>query len=159
MYDAIPQVSPEALVVYCSDPRFQTAFEPFVENELGLAKGRYVPFVVAGGAGVLANPARLPKEFKFLRDRFALFHEHFACLQRLILINHEDCAYYKMLAKEVPGLREHAAQTAHWPRQDLPHIAATLHQLGAHYGWTVELYYARFADADHRQVTFERVSV
>jgi hypothetical protein len=159
MYEAIPQVEPEALVVYCSDPRFQTAFEPFVENELGLAKGRYVPFVVAGGAGVLAHPSQRPKEFKFMRDRFALFHEHFACLRRLVLINHEDCAYYKMLAREVPGLKEHAAQTPDWPRHDLPQIAATLHRLGAHCGWEVELYYAKFADAQHTKVVFDRVPV
>jgi hypothetical protein len=157
VYEALPQVSPEAIVLYCSDPRFQTAFEPFVENGLGLAKGRYVPFVMAGGAGVLANPERRPKEFKFLRDRFELFHEHFASLRRLILINHEDCAYYRMLAQEVPGLQGHGSGSPHWPRDDLPPIARTVHRLLGHLGWDIELYYARFAAADHSQVAFDRV--
>ena len=61
VYEALPQVRPEAIVLYCSDPRFQTAFEPFVERGLGLPKGRYVPFVMAGGAGVLGVSADEPK--------------------------------------------------------------------------------------------------
>jgi hypothetical protein len=159
VYEAIPQVSPEAIVVYCSDPRFQTAFEPFVEKELGLKKGQYVPFVVAGGAGVLTNPERLPKEFKFMKDRFELFHGHFTSIQRLVLINHEDCAYYKMLASEVPGMKEHAGNLADWPREDMPRIAKTFDRLLSHLGLTVELYYARFADADHSKVAFDRLLV
>jgi hypothetical protein len=123
VYEAMPTVRPEAIVLHCSDPRFQTAFAPFIENELGLAKGRYVPFVVAGGAGVLANPERRPKEFKFLKDRFELFHGQFASLRRLVLINHEDCAYYRMLAQAVPGLHGHGPDSPHWPRDDLPPIA------------------------------------
>ena len=157
VYEVLPHVTPEAIVLYCSDPCFQTAFVPFVENELGLAKGRYVPFVVAGGPGVLANPERRPKEFKFLRDRFELLHEHFASLRRLVLINHEDCAYYRMLAREVPGLKEPGADLRHWPRADLPSIAQTVHRLCGHLGWNIELYYARFTGADAGHVTFDRV--
>ena len=56
VYEALPHVHPEAAVVYCGDPRLQTAFVPFIENELGLAKGQYIPTVVGGGAGALAYP-------------------------------------------------------------------------------------------------------
>jgi hypothetical protein len=157
VYEAMPQVRPEAIVLHCSDPRFQTAFEPFVENELGLTKGRYVPFVVAGGPGVLANPERRPKEFKFIRDRFELFHGYFASLQRLVLINHEDCAYYRLLAQAVPGLKEHGPDLLHWPRDDLAPIAQTIRRLLAHLGWNIELYYARFAGTDRCRVVFDRV--
>jgi hypothetical protein len=158
VYEAVPQADPEAIVVYCSDPRFQTAFEPFLETELGLRKGQFVPFVIAGGAGVLANPERLPKEFKFMKDRFVLFRHHFPSLRRVVLINHEDCAYYKMLGDKIPGLRlEQAGGLAHQPRADLEPIAAVFHRLLSHLGLGVELYYARFADGDHCQVVFERL--
>jgi hypothetical protein len=159
MYEAMPQAHPEAVVVYCGDPRLQTAFEPFIENELGLQKGHYIPLVVGGGAGVLANPQRLPKEFKFMKDRFELIHRHFPSVQRAVLINHEDCLYYRMLAQEVPGLKGHGPDSPHWPRDDLPLIANTVHRLLAHLGWDIELYYARFAAADHSQVAFDRVLV
>jgi hypothetical protein len=157
VYEALPQAHPEALVLHCSDPRFQTAFGPFLEHELGLAQGRYIPFVVAGGAGVLAHPERRPKEFKFLRDRFELFHGHFASLRRLVLINHEDCLYYRMLAQAVPGLPGPGPGSPHWPRDDLPPIARTVHRLLGHLGWDLELYYARFAAADRAQVAFDQV--
>ncbi len=155
VYEALPQVHPEAVVVYCGDPRLQTAFVPFIENELGLAKGQYIPVVVGGGAGVLANPERRPKEFKFLRDRFELFHRHFASLRRLVLINHEDCLYYRTLAQAAPGLS--GPDSPHRPRDDLPPIARTVHRLLGHLGWDLELYYARFAAADRSQVAFDRV--
>lgn len=159
VYDAIPQVRPEAIVVYCCDPRFQTAFEPFVENELGLKKGQYIPLVVAGGAGVLAHPDRLPQEFQFLRDRLELFHEHFASIRRLVLINHEDCAYYKMLAGKVPGLQAPSRDPRHWPREDLGQIAQTFNRRLSHLGWTVELHYAKFANGDNSKVTFDRIGI
>lgn len=159
VYEAMPRAHPEAIVLHCSDPRFQTAFEPFIENELGLHKGQYIPVVVGGGAGVLANPERRPKEFKFLKDRFELFHGHFASLRRLVLINHEDCLYYRLLAQEVPGLQGHGLDSPHWPRDDLPPIAQTVHRLLPHLGWDIELYYARFAAADHSHVAFDRVLV
>ncbi len=159
VYEALPSAHPEAVVVYCSDPRFQTAFEPFVEEDLGLPKGQFIPLVVAGGAGVLANPERLPKEFKFVKDRFELFHGHFASLRRLVLINHEDCAYYQMLARKVPGLPGPGPDSPHRPRDDLPPIARTVHRLLGHLGWDIELYYARFAGADRSHVAFDRVLI
>ena len=56
--------APSAVVIYCSDPRFQTAFDNFIANDLHLAKGDFVPIVIAGGGGALARPHALPKEFK-----------------------------------------------------------------------------------------------
>ena len=50
VYEAMPEVAPQAVVVYCSAPRFQVAFDQFIEKELGLAKGEFIPLVIAGGA-------------------------------------------------------------------------------------------------------------
>jgi hypothetical protein len=157
-YEAMPEAAPQAIVVYCCDPRFQTAFDQFIENELGLAKGQFIPLVVAGGAGVLAHPERLPKEFKFMRDRFELLRKNYTSIHRVVLINHEDCAYYKMLTERIPGfLRPHADAPNHRPREDLELIGAIFRRLLAHLGVQVELYYAHFANAEHTQVTLDRV--
>jgi hypothetical protein len=160
VYEATPEAAPQAIVVYCSTPRFQMAFDQFIERELGLAKGQFIPVVVAGGAGVLAHPEKLPKEFKFMRDRFELLRRNYTSVKRVVLINHEDCAYYKMLAERIPGfLRPHADGPNHRPREDMELIGAIFHRLLAHLGLDVELYYARFADGDPTKVIFERITL
>jgi hypothetical protein len=160
LYEAMPEAAPQAVVVYCSAPRFQAAFEQFIENELHLAKGEYIPLVIAGGAGVLAHPERLPKEFKFMRDRFELFRKTYPSIRRVVLINHEDCAYYRMLAEKIPGfLRDHGDGERHRSRTDLGSIAAIFTRLLSHLGVQVELYYARFADPEHTKVAFDHVTL
>jgi len=160
VYEALPQAHPEAVVVYCGDPRLQTAFESFIETELGLRKGRFVPLVVGGGAGVLANPERLPKEFKFMKDRFELIHRCFPSIHRVVLINHEDCLYYRLLAEKIPGfLTGHASRLRDRPGEDLALIARVFHRLLSHLGLKVELYYARFVDGDCSKVTFDPVLI
>jgi len=160
VYEAMPEAKPQTIVVYCSAPRFQMAFDQFIEKELGLTKGQFIPLVVAGGAGVLAHPERLPKEFKFMRDRFELFRRNYPSIRRIVLINHEDCAYYRMLTEKIPAfLRRHTGDEHHEAREDLGPIAAVFTRLLAHLGVQIELYYARFADPAHTQVTFDRMSV
>ena len=158
VYEALPQAHPEAVVVYCGDPRLQTAFEPFIENGLGLQKGQYIPLVVGGGAGVLAYPEKLPKEFKFMRDRFELIHRHFPSVQRAVLVNHEDCLYYRLLAEKIPGfLTDDASKLRDRPGEDMDLIARIFDRYLSHFGFKPELYYGRFTDAEHRRVAFERV--
>ncbi len=160
VYEAMPQAQPEAVVVYCGDPRLQTAFVPFIENELGLAKGRYIPMVVGGGAGALAYPERLPKEFKFMKDRFELIHRAFPSVQRAVLINHQDCIYYRLLAEKIPGfLPDPASKLRDRPGEDMGLIAGVFDRLLSHLGLRPELYYGRFIDADDSKMTFERVSL
>jgi len=160
VYEALPQARPEAVVVYCGDPRLQTAFELFIEKELGLRKGQFIPLVVGGGAGVLANPERLPKEFKFMKDRFELIHRHFPSVKRAVLINHEDCVYYRTLAEKIPGFRtDQASELRHRPGADMDRIAAVFNRRLSHFGLKAELYYGKFADADHSKMAFDRVLV
>jgi hypothetical protein len=160
VYEAMPEARPEAIVVCCSDPRFQAAFEAFLGSELGLTKGRFIPLVIAGGAGVLARPERLPKEFKFVKDRFELCHQYFPSLHRVVLINHEDCVYYRWLSGKLAGLLLDRAQgLCTQPCQDLELIARVFDRLLSHLGLSLELYYARFTDDSHAKVVFERVLV
>ena len=159
VYEAMPHVHPEALVVYCGDPRLQTAFVSFVENELGLAKGQYIPTVVGGGAGALAYPQRLPKEFKFMKDRFELIHRAFPSVHRAVLINHEDCLYYRLLAEKIPGfLTDDTTKLRHRPGEDMDLVAGVFQRQLSHLGMKAELYYGRFVDDDHSQMAFDRVS-
>ncbi len=160
VYDALLEARPEAIVVYCSDPRFQMAFEAFLGNELGLTKGRFIPLVVAGGAGVLARPQTLPKEFKFMKDRLDLFCSHFPSLKRVVLINHEDCAYYRWLAGTSAGLQtDRTEDLGTQPRRDLQRIAGVFNRFLPHLGLSVELYCAGFADSGRGKVVFERILV
>jgi hypothetical protein len=160
VYEATPQAQPEAVVVYCGDPRLQAVFEAFIERELVLRKGQFIPLVVGGGAGVLANPERLPKEFKFMRDRFELIHRYFPSVHRAVLINHEDCLYYRMLAERIPGfLMGGTAGLRSRPGEDMDLIARVFDRLLGPLGLQAELYYGRFADADDSTMAFDRVLV
>jgi hypothetical protein len=157
-YPVIEHPAPDAIVVHCSDPRFQAAFRQFIETELGLAEGQYVPLVIGGGAGVLAHPERLPKEFKVLKDRLRMHMGQFASIYRIILINHEDCKYYEELRGKLPHLfSDYLGGTADKQRHDLGAVARTLLDvLSSKAG--IERYYARFADPDRTRVTFDRVT-
>jgi hypothetical protein len=158
LYAAVQHPKPEAIVVHCSDPRFQIAFEQFVTNELKLAKGTYLPIVIGGGAGVLGHPEQLPKEFKFLKDRFEFFRERFPSLRRVVLINHQDCLYYENLkSKLLSLLGTRLFRSPEVAREDLGLVARVCDRLLSHLGWTVDLYYAKFADAEHSKIAFERL--
>ena len=80
-----------AAAVYCSDGRVTEQYDDFLQNGLGLP--RYDRVALPGGPACLAgySKARLAEagvidELKFLVDAHGL--------QRIILIQHEDCAFY-----------------------------------------------------------------
>jgi hypothetical protein len=158
VYAAVQDPKPEAIVVHCSDPRFQIAFEQFIANELGLAKGEFIPLVIGGGPGVLSHPEQLPKEFKFIKERFELYRTHFPSIRRVILINHEDCKYYQSLRTKLSHLLGARFKgVAEQAREDLGLLARICDRLLAHLGLSVDLYYAKFADAEHSKAVFEKV--
>jgi hypothetical protein len=157
VYPATKETAPDAVVVYCSDPRFQTAFDGFIEKDLGLAKGQFVPLVVAGGANIFTNPLRLPKEFKFLKDRLEFFQEAFSSIKRIVLIGHEDCRYCDSMKNKLFGfagidfknlLEHHKAGLAVLPKM-LTGILIP--------GKTIEIYYAKFKDPDQNEIIFEPI--
>lgn len=160
-YGVLHEPKPTAIVVYCSDPRFQTAFDDFIAKELHLEKGQYVPFVVGGGAGVLANPEKLPKEFKFIKDRLELFRQQYPSIKRVVLINHEDCAYYGMLREKIVNfLGSFGKNINEKSREDMVLIADIFGRLLSHLsGYSLELYYAKFTDDTHSKVEFEKIKI
>jgi hypothetical protein len=157
-YAALQEPRPEAIVVHCSDPRFQAAFEQFLAQELHLEKGGYIPIIIGGGAGALGHPEHLPKEFKFLRDRLEHYKNVFPTVHRIVLINHEGCRYYQTLkVKTLAFLGLGHNPTPEHAREDLSLVARAFQHLLSHLGYQVELYYARFADPDRSRVVFEKV--
>lgn len=82
-----------AAAVYCSDGRVCEQYDDFLQN--GLKLPRYDRVALPGGPACLAGyaAARLEEagvldELKFLVDAHKL--------QRIVLIQHEDCAFYKV---------------------------------------------------------------
>ena len=158
LYDAIQHPAPEAIVVYCSDPRFQIAFQEFVEGELRLPKGKYLPLVVGGGAGVLGHPEQLPKEFKFMKERFELYRSLFPTIRRVVLINHEDCRYYHSLKTKLAGFWGPRLKILpDFARDDLSLVSRAFGHLLSHLAITIELYYARFGNAEHSKIIFDKL--
>ncbi len=158
VYTVAHDPKPSAIVIHCSDPRFQQPFAEFLEKELGLAQGDYIPIIVGGGAGVLGHPEQLPKEFKFIRERLEHYRQIFPTARRLILMNHEGCRYYEALkdrAGAIFGGRVNFA--ALLPKQDLSLVARTLRHFLAHLGHDVELYYARFTDQTRTQIRIDKI--
>jgi hypothetical protein len=159
-YPAVTHPHPEAIVVYCSDPRFQIAFDQFVTRELHLARGEYFPLIVGGGAGVLAHPEQLPKEFKFMKERFELYRGLFPSIRRIVMINHEDCRYYDSLKRRLAGFL--GGRLRFGPEQahdDLRLLSAVCGRLLQHLGVSIELYYARFETPEHKSILFEPMMV
>lgn len=157
-YAAVPDPKPSAVVIHCSDPRFQPAFQQFIQKELNLAPGQFIPIVVGGGAGVLGHPEQLPKEFKFLRERLEHYRRLFPTVRRIVLINHEGCRYYESLkSKTLAFLGQRLAPSPEHAREDLALVARVVRHFLAHLGFALDLYYARFADPEHSRIVFEKV--
>ena len=109
-----------------------------------------MPLVVGGGAGVLAHPERLPKEFRFLRERLEFYRNAMPTLRRLVLINHDDCLYYRALKRRVLGAAAPGEQRAH---DELGLVRSVLERTLPGLGLGLELYFARIQGA---HVSFER---
>ena|SRR6476646_4562559 len=159
-YDTVPDPKPEAIVVHCSDPRFQPAFEQFIQTELKLPKGKYIPLVVGGGASVLAHPEQLPKEFKFLKERFEFYREAFPSIRRLVLINHEDCDYYASAQQKLLSFinPQRLASARKASGGAFAFLSKNFLHLLAHLGLTIDLYHAHFTDPARTKIAFEKIS-
>jgi len=102
-----PQVYPinkqqaEALVVHCADPRFQTAFREFLNKELGMTS--YIPLVVGGGIHSFGVEKLMPKNFKIVWEQIKFFIKE-AKVRKVIIINHEDCLWYKTMKGYYPTI-------------------------------------------------------
>jgi hypothetical protein len=153
----LAEAQPQAIVVYCSDSRFQQAFREFVGNELHLKEGEYIPMVISGGVASLSEPLKLPKEFKYIRDRILFFLERFDTVHRIVLINHEDCRHYEALKSSLGAIfLQNVQHMTERQKRDLTLVAKTLLGMGAT-GLQIELYYARLVKNGVTTVHFEKI--
>ena len=91
---ATPVGAAEALVVHCSSARFQQPLRAFLVDGLRLRK--YSLLAVPGGVQALTLLDYLPK-FSWAGWRWAKFLVDLEKPPRVILIGHEECAWYRDL--------------------------------------------------------------
>ena len=85
----------EVLVVYCSDHRIQAGVREFVDSGLKLGEN-YDLLAIPGGPQCLTLVEYLPK-FSWAGWKWFQFLVDAHNLKRLILIQHQDCGWYKEL--------------------------------------------------------------
>ena len=124
----------EVLAIHCSDHRFQAGFYEFLNLKLNLDEN-YDLLVLPGGPQCLTLVEYLPKFswagwkwFRFLVDA----HD----LKRLILIQHQDCGWYK----ELPLHLHSSPEPRQRQEEDLRRARAALAKERPEL--SVELYYA-----------------
>ena len=153
-YPVPTSVAPTALVVFCADPRFHDATERFVDEELGLHRHAYLPLEIPGGVASLTL-TELPKEAKYVREAITFYLDHFQSINKVVLINHEDCRKYKALQEQLPRMTAFVRNLAERQHLDLVKVAELVLGLVSRHV-TVERYYARFANAERTQITFDK---
>ena len=80
------------IVVHCSDPRYQPHFQDFLRNGLGLT--HYALLATPGGVHHLTLTEYLPK-FSWAGRRWVKFLADLVQPERIVLIGHDDCRWYK----------------------------------------------------------------
>jgi hypothetical protein len=138
----------EVLVIHCSDHRLQAGFYEFLNLKMNLDEN-YDLLVLPGGPQCLTLVEYLPK-FSWAGWKWFRFLVEAHDLQRLILIQHQDCGWYKDLpfhlhSSTEPRLRQ---------EEDLRRARQALAKEHPHLA--VELYYAGWNAQD--QITVEAVS-
>ena len=134
-----------AAAIYCSDGRVGEHFDDFVQN--GLKLPRYDRIALPGGPACLAGyGAARPEEVSVLDELRFLIEAHE--LTRVILIQHQDCAFYKVRLE----VREQSIEQLQ--QADLARAAHTIRRTTGLE--QIEGYLARFGEG---AVVFERVEL
>lgn len=136
----------QAAAVYCSDGRFGEQVDDLLHNALALP--RYDRLAVPGGAACLAShfPTFREEEGVVEQLRF-LVTVHGLC--RLVLIAHEDCAFY------TEKLHVSPLQLETQQREDMKKAIQRVRRINS--DLMVDAFFAR-KGWDNR-ITFERVAV
>lgn len=129
-----------AAAVYCSDGRVGEHFDDFLQN--GLSLPRYDRVALPGGPASLAGYNDSTIEAQAVMDELIFLVEAHG-LKRVVLIQHEGCAFYRMrLGLEGQQLRRiqdddlsRAAQAIHEHTglKQIDGFFASLHEGGIHF--------------------------
>jgi hypothetical protein len=126
------------LVLTCSSNAFYPYVREFLEKSLQLPEGTYDYFSVPGGPQFLMLTEYLPK-FAWAGQRWVKFLVEKHRLKKLILITHEDCAWYNdermipsFLQKfGIGGASARASTLKERQIEDLKEMAQSMHSLVA----------------------------
>ena len=133
----------EAAAVYCSDGRFGEQVDELLQTALALP--RYDRLAVPGGSACMAGhfPTHLEEKGVAEQLRFLVEAHH---LQRVVLIAHEDCAYY------THKLRISPLQLESQQKIDMGKAIRRVQRFGRHL--QVDAFFAR---KHHGKIRFERM--
>ncbi len=139
---------PQTVVVTCVDGRWYRHFQEFAREHL--KAGPCTDFMaVPGGIEPMTLADDVPKDFNFFRRRLeALVDAHGT--RRIVLIAHQDCAWYLTRMGAAPGDAVRAKQIA-----DMRRAASWLR--ARFDGVVVQPYFARLSGSPPEKVVFESV--
>ncbi|MCS6936926.1 MAG: hypothetical protein NZ610_05750 [Candidatus Bipolaricaulota bacterium] len=129
------------LVIACTSNAFLPYTREFLERHLGLPEGSYDLLAVPGGGQFLLLTEYLPK-FAWVGHRWIKFLVERHRLRRVIVIAHQDCAWYSEERFIPPFLQRLGVGRSLKDRQreDLREIVQALRQLSLPIA--IEAYYA-----------------
>lgn len=138
---------PEALILHCSDPRFQMAFRDFIAQELKIH--HYAPLVVPGSVSAIGVQDLEPKYFETLYEQLKLL-VGLNKVPRVVIINHEGCRAYEGLKGFFLARR---VSITDQQQKDLLAAGRLFNDLlpESH----VELYYAQLSD--NKAIRFQKI--
>lgn len=133
-----------AAAVYCSDGRVGEQFDDFLQN--GLKLPRYDRVALPGGPACLAGYAQAQLEEAGVIDELGFLVEAHK-LERVVLIQHEGCAFY------TTRLRPSAASMEQLQRADLVRAAYAIRRVAS---LKIDAYFARTME---NGIVFEAVEI
>ena len=139
---------PDTTIITCVDGRWYQHFQEFARVHLN-AGARTDFLAVPGGIEPLTLLNLVPKDFNFFRRRIeGLVEAHGT--RRIVVIAHQDCAWYRTRKIGPIVLDPRSRQIA-----DLRRSAVKMREMFS--GVTVEIYYACLSGTNPQKVIFETV--
>jgi hypothetical protein len=138
---------PDTVVITCVDGRWYRHFQEFAR--VRLEAGHTTDFLaVPGGVEPMTLADRVPKDFNFFRRRLqSLIEAHGT--ERIVIIAHQDCAWYRERMPDAPAPDVRARQVA-----DLRRAASLLR--GLFDGIVIETYFACLSGGNPAKVVFDQ---
>ena len=133
----------QAAAVYCSDGRFGEQFDDLVVGGLNLP--RYDRLAVPGGAACLASHFQTYREEQAIAEQLRFLVEVHG-LRRVVLIAHENCAFYSHRLQVSP------LQLERKQRDDMRKAVSRVRQIKS--DLAVDAWFARL---EGNEVRFDRV--
>jgi len=130
----------DVLAIHCGDYRFQSAFHDFLTRRLNLVT--YDLMVIPGGPLSLRLGEHFP-DYSASAAKWTHFFVELHKLRRVILIQHQDCGFYKSMPADLFSSTDLRISQEHDLRRIREALAAELPHLA------IDLYYASWDASDN----------